>query len=500
MKLTSTQGVPMSELQMHATIEKVSYVPGEAFRLTIVWDHPEISIADLENLNVTIFRIEVERNNLAVSFGRKPAAQNKNVTLEIALPGTLKAGLHAVGSAVLHSIGAEDLAAPLKIQFEPIFFEVRDHFRQPSTPYQIAEMRRALEKARQKYTDRIHQTREASEDLSSAGFFRVTIFGVGCLIHSRQQLDGYHLEPLGFGLSHKSHLELLNVFLKREGCDELPFNEEIETHFQHSTPALAITYRRVQALGHENALKYCREHTRNIFQILGVERGQIPREFACFAQEHGTPKYWHSFEMPGYRGNLVSDFNPTQIANAIETKLPKLETNPFTRLLVRSYAEATGEQDSGFQMLRYWTVLELVADRSVKRKTPILNHDGSSILKQDGKPQTTNSQQGRVYQYILLNKSFAGIYTKNDGGKNVTTIIGDTSASNYQPGMQVISLWEMVQAAYAVRCAVAHEGYFDVSRRKSSGEILASNLLTKGHPDLLDFIKSQAQMAIWRES
>jgi hypothetical protein len=82
------------------------------------------------------------------------------------------------------------------------------------------------------------------------------------------------------------------------------------------------------------------------------------------AFEYGSNQRWHLYEMPGYKGNLISDFNPVSTANQIERLLPRLQVDSFARLLMKTYAEATAEGDYGFSLLRYWSILELVGDKS----------------------------------------------------------------------------------------------------------------------------------------
>lgn len=484
---------------MLGTVDKTSYVPGEVLSLNLNWKNPSVEISQVGNMSTDIFRIGVKRNNLALGWGKRPIIVNNDLILEIKLPLSMQAGVHIISGTTLTEINGEELPKPFAVRFEPVYFEVREHFRQPAPEGRLADRIGELSEGREKFINAIHKTSKATDDLEKDTFFVVTVFGVGCLIHSRQQLEGYRIDPLGAGLSHRRLLELVNGFLDSEMYDGLPYDEETETRFEQSTPSIAVTFPRVQAMGHEDAIDYCREFCRKIFQILGMERGQIPREFAFLAMEHNTTNRWHGFEMPGYKGNLVPDFNPAQLANQIEQRLPKLEASRFTQLLVRSYAEATGERDFGFSVLRYWTVLELVADRIIQKDQPLANPDGTEILKPNGKPETTNSKHGRVYQYILQSGAFASMATHHVSDGKVTMILGDESDKRFKPGMIVVRLWEMIQAIYAIRCAVAHEGYFDSASRGSVGEALASDFLARGFPDPLDFVKMQALMAIWRE-
>lgn len=107
-----------------------------------------------------------------------------------------------------------------------------------------------------------------------------------------------------------------------------------------------------------------------------------------------------------YRGNLVSDFNPSSTGNLIESVTPKLQSDPFLRLLVRSYAEATSDEDSNIAMLRAWTVLELLADREIQKNQPIFHLDGKPILNARNNTKNTNAKEARVYE--LIRRSGAG--------------------------------------------------------------------------------------------
>ena len=159
-----------------------------------------------------------------------------------------------------------------------------------------------------------------------------------------------------------------------------------------------MSYTTVVAVDHMDALDHCRSHANLLFQILGVDRGQMPREFARVAFEHGSNQGWHSFETPWYRGNHISGFNPSSTANQIQRLLPKLQSDPFARLLISTYADATAETEYGFSLLRCCSVMELIADKSIANDgTPLAHPDGAPILNARGNPETTGSKHGRVY-------------------------------------------------------------------------------------------------------
>ena len=297
--------------------------------------------------------------------------------------------------------------------------------------------------------------------------------------------------------------EIVNTVLEREGTEVLKFSKETERQLESSTPTFLVSYTRVEAVDHNDALDHCRSHANLLFQILGLDRGQMPREFACLAFEYGTNHRWHLYQMPGYRGNLISDFNPVSTANRIEQLLPKLQADPFARLLTKTYADATAEEEYGFALLRYWSVMELLADKHIaKDGSPLTHPNGSQILNAKGKPETTNSKHGRVYAYILANGVYKSHGTYMENGKKKNYIIGgDSTHPGYTPTTELLSLWELVRAVYAIRNAVAHEGQFDLDKA-TTGDVyqnLAVRLKNSGHPDPMNFINQQAQIALWRE-
>jgi hypothetical protein len=260
--------------------------------------------------------------------------------------------------------------------------------------------------------------------------FNIYVFGVGCLIHQPQQLEGFAILPLGQGLSHYNMSEIVNRFLEGNGFGPLPIIEATENAFAASTPVFVVAYAMAVATGPEAALDYCRQHAERVFSILGIERGQKPRAFAYVATQYDTNLWWHWFDFPGYRGNLLSDFNPVKTANEIERLLPRLEANPFSRLIVSTYGDATSEHEYGFALLRFWSVLELVAERKIAAGMPVLHPDGTAILNARGNPETTKSKHGKVYAYILANGAFeeSGSYTER--GVQKSYHVGDANRRN----------------------------------------------------------------------
>jgi hypothetical protein len=490
---------------MRASTSKLSYVPGEQVEISYEIEEGDLPFSEVSNISTDVFRASVARNDLMIGFGKSPVKRGTSLMVSVRLPENTDTGTCFISGATFMGPNAEvDQGAMRKVQFEPVFFDIRPHFSSPTTWAEIEADIQKLEKQRKEFSNRPHTTASANTSGAPVVKFIVMIFAVGCLIHGRQQLEGYTISPTGVGLSHKRLLDIMNSELAKEEFEPLMYQAELEEQFARGTPTVAIKYACVRAVSHDDALDYCRGHSRLIFELLGRNQGQIPREFGGVAIEIGSTNRWQFFEMPGYRGNLVSDFSPDALAKSIERTLPILENNSFARLLTRVFAEATGETDFGYRFLRFWTVLELVADRKISNDgSPLMHPDGRSILKSNGNSETTNSKHGRIYKYILLSGNFTTIHSYQENGANRTIIVaGDVSNPNFGPGSEVFSLWEVVRAACAVRNSVAHEGHFDATTASAGDQYqrLAARLMQPPFLLLQGFIEDIAKRTVDREA
>jgi hypothetical protein len=481
-----------------ARVGQVSYLPGDEFTLNLQFDTASPELSAVNNLSVDLFRAERQRNQFARGFGAPPSVRGAEMVISHTLPADFSPGLYVVGAAVAMAPDRPDV----QLRFGPLFFAVLP----PGSPaLDERGLRQMIDQA--SHERQAHAQKEIPTPASAASpnpkAFRVLVLGVGSLLHAPQPLEGFTIYPLRRGFSYGRMLEIANQALRNTGIKQISFDPQTEQQTEQATPTFAIEYWRVLAADHVDALEHCRNHASLIFDLLGLHRGQKPREFFCAAREYEGPQYWFRFFVPGYAGNLVSDFNPVSTANLIETVTPKLDRNPFLRLLVRSYADATAESDIGIALLRAWTVLELLADRAITKGRPILQLDGTPILNARGNPKDTNAKEARVYELIRLSGSGFPMHSvAMIAGLEQRFLVGaDQTHAGYTPGTRIVPLWDMVRAAYAIRNRVAHEGFFseDAIDPSDPDEVLAADLIKNTPLDPRRWVKDQAESAVSRE-
>ncbi|TIW20879.1 MAG: hypothetical protein E5V65_07280 [Mesorhizobium sp.] len=493
---------PPQEQSFSFKINSHSYTAGEQF-VCFLSVPPNFPISQVKNVSIDFFRFDILRNQFAFGFGATPKIAGRTLELEQSFPADMIPGFYGVQRATISVIPLDDGGSDqnIAVEFSPVTIQVRTSAQVPDTPQLIDKeiaaigLRRAALARKPHFVTPVTKPEEGSR-------FLVQVFAVGCLIYARQQLEGYSILPLGLGLSHRNMWEIVNGFLESEGREPIAFVDQTEQSFMASTPIFVITYEEVVAADIDAASDYCIKHSQHIFSILGLDRGQKPRAFAYVIGQYDTPNLWHWFAFPGYQGNLLSDFNPVETSNRIERLLPRLEANPFSRLIVSTYGDATGEQEYGFALLRFWAVMELIAEHTVAIGAAVTNPDGSPILNAKGNPETTSSKHGRVYEYILSTGLYSSTGYYTEAGVQKTVFVGDLTSQSASSATEAISLWDMVRAVYAIRNSIAHEGQFDPAKAQTGDKYqqLAARLTTRPQgPDPLQFIKSQARLAIGRE-
>ncbi|MHB1992840.1 hypothetical protein [Metallibacterium scheffleri] len=485
---------------LHSEIDRTSYYPDQELILRLKFDTTNAELDQMTNVSVSIFRAEKERDQFAFGFGASPLVSGDTVSVSVRLPTNFEPGIYRIDAVNLALGSTPSAQAQQIVRFETIWFSVHSIEEVLLDPTQLTAVIGDLSRHRQAYIEHEILTEAAFQRNSIP--YRVIIFGVGCLVHAPQQMAGYSIKPIGRGFSHTYLHEIVDATLTSLRYGSVDFDKVTEDRHQQGTPTFFVEYWRVLGVDHSDALEHCRRHAGLLFELLGLDRGQKPREFFIMAVDLRSGQRWFGFNHPWYRGNLISDFNPVSTANFIEAVVPKLEQTPFLRLLLRSYAEATAEEDQGIALLRLWTVLELLADRTIQKGLQIKHPNGVLITNKRGNPKDTNAKDASVYQFILSQECYVTQGTSNVAGKTLCYLIGaDESHPGYTRDTIIITLWDMVQAVYAIRNSVAHEGHFalDGIDSDNAGQVMAAFLIRDVGLDLWGWLRQIAWLATKRE-
>ena len=487
---------------LRAEVDQSSYLPEQEIVLRISFQPKEVALTQISNASVNISRAEQARDQFAFAFGSVPFVSGNTISITQKLPSSLPPGIYRIDAAILNLSDTPTRMRPHEVRFNTIWFAVRRPHEEPIDSAQLRAAVSDLSQQRQSYVEREICTDAGRLHKEGRIPYRVIIFGAGCLVPQPQQMAGYSITPLRRGFSHCYLNEIVDTTLRKLRYGPMDFDQATEVQHQQGTPTFYVEYWKVLAIDHQDALGHCSRHVALVFELLGLDRGQKPREFFRMAVDMRSGQRFYAFQSPWYRGNLVSDFNPVSTANFIDAVVPNLETNPFLRLLLRSYAEATAELDWGIALLRFWTVLELLADSTIQKGLKIKHPNGDRILNEKGSPRTTKGKSELVYQFILANEHYVYSGSSNIDGRVQTYLIGaDRSHPDCRDDTVTITLWDMVRAVYAIRNTVAHEGTFsiDLNNNRSAEKDMAIYLMRDLHIDLMRWIRDIAWLATRRK-
>lgn len=486
----------------NARLNKTSYTIGDEIQIVVDFDSNQNLLDDVENVSVDISSIERERNNFAFAFGCPLEISEGAITICKDLPNTFSEGLYLVSGIKLIKKGdQEGNVIPIVIKdISKLFFWFSKEGNTNLSELGLTEKINKFNLERGRYTNMPILT-DASKDQSPVSSFRVMIFGVGCLIHSVQIMEGYILYPLESGYKYNHMLDAVNSYTTKTYGIKLDNNESIAKSFSSSTPLFVIDFKNVQAINHSDAGEHCSQQSENVYTILAYDRGQRPNSFATVIVDTKTGQIWQAFHFPGYRGNLVSDFNPASTAQTLENFLPKLNSSSWIDLIMRIYADAKSETNPYYACLKFWSILEIISKKKISNNTiTLLRPNGDTIYNNEGKAVKTKYALGKAYKYALDSMIPPSIIC---GGQNMIfeTYKDAKTDPNYNCSTKIIPLWELLSALYEIRNATAHSGSFNASTAKNGKkrEKLAAELWTLEHQTFLQEIKNMMKTLISKE-
>lgn len=312
--------------------------------------------------------------------------------------------------------------------------------------------------------------------------FQVVVFCAGAYLDTALLTKGISIIPLNPGISNISIFEATKEYLLNNHNVDIFFNNGYKAMLTYE-PAFVIRFNRLISISLASALKYVETQISYISNILAFERGNKPYAFLTMILDLDTHKVTFNPKSSDYRGNLIGSLFPNVNADAIENLYPIIKSNPFARLVLDLYVQIINERDPSYKFFRQWSLLEVVADKYVKKNgSELIDSDGKVIYAYGTTKQTTRNKAGMVYELLRsrgikqINQGF------NEGPDRV--IAGSGGGSDLGGG--VITLYEAVEAAYNIRNEVAHDGLYDVSKPAKNKKEELSLLFYKGQFGFLE--------------
>lgn len=309
-------------------------------------------------------------------------------------------------------------------------------------------------------------------------YFTAFIFVRGMLIGTHMRFPHFEIVPTQSGIDTNDALRLVNKFLKERTKTGVQFEYSKDRHLRsmQANPVCVFHFPAVLANAPEEVRAYAVRITDEVLLALALTRDASGRIFDCVVFEHNG-QAWSFAESESYVGNLLSDWLSGETPEIIEKYATQVGRDASDRLLVRLYKEARCEPSVEFQYVRFWAVLEALADlREYDPKDPLLDFQSNKIRANDGRLLTLNSGVNSVFN----------LFRENELGTTETN-------------------WKFINIWFAFRTAVAHHGglanFTQLSRpavRTFAQDALNEMRTSNGHDQFLWNLKEDAKILLMR--
>jgi len=143
---------------------------------------------------------------------------------------------------------------------------------------------------------------------------------------------------------------------------QLDPNEEYIRHFQKSDPIFVAFFPFIYSDDELTILDYCHEKVRLLTELLTLNRHATGQIFSSLLLHNNTGEVKLYPEVDHYRGNMLTGFLAGEQPASIANKYNVIAENKLSRYFVSLYNNASNETNESFEFLRYWTVLESIAE------------------------------------------------------------------------------------------------------------------------------------------
>lgn len=400
-------------------------------RLSVRVSHPKIS--EYRQVQVEVFDVGVANPSSKLGFGTTLHELGEHTAQVEVNSEYLPLGVYEIRLIRLHEPIEPNLNPQIDLipgrDFTRNIFEVVVSIKlQRTADALLAEVQQREAELEEEFLVpvdiRTSKTSEASE-------YCVFVFARDVLIGTPMRFKHFELIPTQSGLDSKDELNFVNQFLReqtRTGA-EFIYNEALETTARQSKPVCVIHFPMIISSSIEEARDHCIEQSTSLLLALSLSRDAGGTVFEAVVIDHHLGSAVKFSVTSPYIGNLLTGHLSGESAEGLEAYLEGLISDPMNSFLTSLYREARRDRSRDFQYVRFWQILETIAEsNNYDPASPLLDYEGN-VMMDGSQPRQTKGSVNIVFSLI------------RDSGVGSTT-----------------ETWEKVNVWFAFRNAVAHHG------------------------------------------
>lgn len=430
---------------MDVAVSHPSVQKGEGVRCTVYYN---IS-ADYENIQVEIFSCGVANKTLEWSSGKRFSKEQDHHTFDVNT-SDLSEGYHEVRAVKLH--GGENVEESIFTggrDFERTFFHVADR----ETIGSEYLVRRNVIFAEHLQEKRFLEGYDIHDGEEFSTYYSL-VFMSGVLISKRIRIGKWEVVPYR-GVDKRDDLHVVNQFLddKTDLDDHFEYTDELQERARQSRPTLIGHFPYVRANSRDQVYEFVTAETSRLAEVLAILRGGSGEIFNVVILDVDTGQSTLHTPDPSYKGNLLTGHMSGEHPEQVLSYYEKMD-NEYNRYLFSLYKQAIEEDNSDFEYLRYWQILESIYEKNNYDESENLKYVGGDLVYNNPNDQVKIGRGIRYKVYHLL----YDYYT--NGGEDESESLGQSNMQ-LSDGTEInYSLSDYVTSWYAFRNAAAHYGGF----------------------------------------
>lgn len=429
-------------------------------------------------VQIEIFDVGVLNPSPKLSLGTTPVIADSGViSVDIDL-AALPLGIYEIRLVRLHD--PIEISLPHQLDYLPEkdlprqLFEVAISYSQDDLSKEllttIEEREANLERVFRSPVD----IRQEGDQLACEAFVAF-VFVRDILLGTPIRFQNFELLPTLSGLDSKDSVEFVNTFLDTSTSTGIVFayDDRLATQSRQSNPVCVVHFPNLIAGSEEEVRQHCTDRTAHLLLALSLSRDAGGQIFQVVVINLGSGRSTMFSTTSSYVGNLLTGYLSGESAVGLESYLGGLE-DEMNRFLVGLYKDALRERSRDFQYVRFWQILETIAETKNYDPThPLIDFEGNAMMK------------GAQQRYCKGSVNIVFRLFRDAG-------IGSTTET-----------WKLVNIWFAFRNAVAHHGaverYFELSRasvRAFAEDAISELAMTPGHDRFLWELKEDANLLL----
>lgn len=407
--------------QITVQTNKNSFPKGDTMNIKV---HAE-NVEQYTTLQVDIYTAGTPNPSEAMGTGTQPQITESNTYQTELKLNNLPVGLYEIKLIRFHSLKGQEFSTDHKdfisgTNFERAFFEVIPEAQPERKKDEI--MKEVLNKEKN-----IEDKFLTPIDIRTKINFCVFVLVKGLLIGTRTQYDYFEILPFPKGLGTKDLLECTNDFLSSNSKTNIIFN-----YSEINIPVSVIHFPFLTASSTDEVLKYCEDKSKTLLQVQALIRDGSGEIFDIVIYNRDTGEANRFTMNQPYPGNLLTGGLAGENPETILKYTDVISKDNTKKFLLELYKQAIAESNPDFQYVRFWQILEMLAERkNYHKEENLTNYEKEVLSRKTGEKKPWK-----------INKAFSIVYNllKNHG-------IGNSQSTEENVG-----IW------LAFRNAVAHFG------------------------------------------